>query len=95
MDIKLLEILKNYFKSAPISRAWIFGSFSRGEESPKSDLDILVELNKGAKLGFGFFKMARDLETISGRNVDLVECNMIDPHIVPFVNKDRILIYER
>lgn len=54
-----------------------------------------MELNKGAKLGFGFFKMARDLETISGRNVDLVECNMLDPHIVPFVNKDRILIYER
>lgn len=95
MDINLIETIKNYLKSVPINKAWIFGSFSRGEESPQSDLDILIELNKDAKMGFGFFRIARDLEKISGRRVDLVECSMLDPHVIPYVNNDRILIYER
>lgn len=95
MDIKLIENIKLYLKSVPINKAWIFGSFSRNEETPKSDLDILVELNKGARIGFGFFRIARDLEKISGRNVDLVECSMLDPMVIDNVVKDRILIYER
>ncbi|MDO4336268.1 MAG: nucleotidyltransferase domain-containing protein, partial [Bacteroidales bacterium] len=66
MDLNLIEKLKNYLKSAPVNKAWIFGSFSRNEESSESDIDILVELNRDVKLGFGFFRMARDLEQISG-----------------------------
>lgn len=95
MDLKLIESIKTYLKSTPINKAWIFGSFSRGEETPQSDLDILVEMKRDAKMGFGFFKMIGDLERISGRSVDLVECNMLDPHVAPFVNRDRMLIYER
>lgn len=95
MDLKLIESIKTYFKSTPINKAWIFGSFSRGEETPQSDLDILVEVKRDAKMGFGFFKMIGDLEKISGRSVDLVECHMLDPHVASFVNKDRMLIYER
>lgn len=95
MDLKLIENIKTYLKSTPINKAWIFGSFSRGEETPQSDLDILVEMKRDAKMGFGFFKMIGDLERISGRSVDLVEYNMLDPHVASFVNKDRMLIYER
>lgn len=95
MDINLIEKLKVYFKSVPVSKAWIFGSFSRNEQSAESDLDILVELNGDAKLGFGFFRIARELEILSGRNVDLVDSSMLDPHVRQTVDNDRILIYER
>lgn len=32
--------IADYFKTQPIVRAWLFGSFARGEETPISDVDI-------------------------------------------------------
>lgn len=95
MDVRLVEKLKTYLRTTPVKKAWIFGSFSRDEESPESDIDILIELNRDVKLGFGFFRMIREMEKICGRNVDLVECSMLDSHITSYVKRDRILIYER
>ena len=31
-----------YFKTQPVKKAWLFGSFARGEETHASDIDILV-----------------------------------------------------
>ena len=30
----------------PIRRAWLFGSYSRGDETPESDIDILVDFDR-------------------------------------------------
>lgn len=35
--------IKEYMSHQPILRAWIFGSYSRGEERSDSDIDILVD----------------------------------------------------
>ena len=43
MDSKISEIISNYCKTKPVLRAWVFGSFSRGEEREDSDIDILVQ----------------------------------------------------
>lgn len=40
-DIK--TTIAEYFKTQPVLKAWLFGSFARGEETPDSDVDILVE----------------------------------------------------
>jgi len=48
----------------------IFGSYSRGEATPKSDVDILVEFSE--PLGWEFFDLKEFLEKILDRNVDLV-----------------------
>jgi predicted nucleotidyltransferase len=32
--------IADYFKTQPIERAWLFGSFARGEETPISDVDM-------------------------------------------------------
>ena len=37
------KAIADYFKTQPILKAWIFGSFARGEERPDSDVDILVK----------------------------------------------------
>jgi len=34
--------IADYFKTQPVVKAWLFGSFARGEETPLSDVDILV-----------------------------------------------------
>ncbi len=79
----------------PIDKAWIFGSFARGEETDSSDLDILVQFSKGIKLGFKYFHYINDLETISNRKIDLVEVSTLDPYVMPYGNQDKVLIYER
>ena len=42
----IIPRIKAYLEKQPISRAWLFGSFSRGEETENSDIDILVLTEK-------------------------------------------------
>lgn len=37
----MTEKIAEYFKTQPVLKAWLFGSFARGEETPDSDVDIL------------------------------------------------------
>jgi len=90
-----ITILKKYFKDKPVFKAFIFGSFARGDASSKSDYDILVELDYSKKIGFEFIQMQIDLVNLLQANVDLVSDKALSKHIRPFVDKDKILIYER
>lgn len=90
-----IKEIKSYLCSAPIDKAWIFGSFARGEETESSDIDLLVQFSQGVKLGFRYFRIINDLERLAQRKVDLVEISTLDPFVEPFVNKERVLIYER
>ena len=40
------QLISEYFKTQPVLKAWLFGSFARGEETPLSDIDILVVLDQ-------------------------------------------------
>ncbi len=42
----LIPTIKHYFQDKPVLRAWLFGSCSRGEETPTSDIDILVDYDE-------------------------------------------------
>ena len=41
---EMIPKIQQYLASQPIEKAWLFGSCSRGEETPKSDVDLLVLL---------------------------------------------------
>lgn len=89
------EIVANYFKNQPALKAWLFGSFARGEQTPLSDVDILVVLDRTKPIGLKFFGMWNDLEDLLDRKVDLVMEGSLAPFAVESVNHDKILIYER
>lgn len=95
MDKIIADKIRDYFETKPVSKAWVFGSYARGEERPDSDVDILIQFTPGTKMGFAFFGMICDLEERLNRNVDLV----VDGNLLPFAsesaNKDKILVYER
>lgn len=93
--LNIIAKIKSYLVTQPIDKAWIFGSFSRGEESRDSDVDILVEFSPGSKIGLLYFKIIDDLENICARKVDLTELSMLDSRVKPSVLADKILIYER
>lgn len=51
----VIELLRKYFSTQPVLKAWLFGSFSRGEETQDSDVDIIVSLDKSKPIGLKFF----------------------------------------
>lgn len=92
----LIPKMRQYFATQPIAKAWLFGSFSRGEESENSDVDILVDFDKDARIGlFKFAGMYGDLKELLGREVDLVKNGTLKPFAAESANRDKVLIYER
>ncbi|MDE6096686.1 MAG: nucleotidyltransferase domain-containing protein [Muribaculaceae bacterium] len=95
MTQTLINKLREFFSTQPVEKAWLFGSYSRGEETENSDIDILVKFAKDIPLGMKYFRMVSELENLCSTRVDLVEEDMLDVRVQKYVNSDRILIYER
>ena len=91
----MIQLIADYFKTQPVLKAWLFGSFSRGEQTPDSDIDILVVLDESQHVGMKFFGMYEDLKALLGRNVDLVTDRSLASFARESVDRDKILIYER
>ena len=91
----ITKLIADYFKTQPVLKAWLFGSFSRGEETDASDIDILIVLDDNQHVGLKFFGMYEDLKELLGRNVDLVTDRSLAPFARESVDRDKILIYER
>lgn len=95
MNSNIIDKIKGYLINKPIEKAWLFGSFSRGEENDESDIDLIVEFSKGVRIGLEYFRIIGELEEICERRVDLAESDMLDKRVEANINKDKILIYER
>ena len=91
----MTKTIAEYFKTQPVLKAWLFGSYSRGEQTKDSDVDIIVLLDKSRPIGLKFFGMWSDLEELLGRKVDLVSEGTLLPFAQKSADKDKILIYER
>jgi len=92
----MTQTIAEYFKTQPVLKAWLFGSYSRGEERPDSDVDILVRYDKNARISLmTICRMMGELEEAINHRVDLVEENCLMPFAEKSVNRDKYLIYER
>ena len=63
-----------------VKKLAVFGSYARGDQSPNSDLDLLVEFHRPPTL-FQFVRIRRRLASALGRNVDLVMRSALKPNI--------------
>lgn len=94
--IRMFGDIQRYLAETKIKKAWVFGSFARGEEKEGSDLDLLVEYDKAGGLSLiGIIRYRLDLEKITGRKVDLVENGYLKPFAAASAERDKYLIYER
>ena len=92
----MIPIMQRFFASQPVNRAYLFGSYSRGEQTKNSDIDILVDLDKSQPMGlFQYVTMKLDLQDLLHREVDLVERDELLPFAQESANRDKLLIYER
>ncbi|MBL7105091.1 MAG: helix-turn-helix domain-containing protein [Bacteroidales bacterium] len=88
------EIVNKLKKFSKVSNAWIYGSFSREDDIPGSDIDIAVKTDEG----FSYFDLAEiqyQLENEVNRKIDVGFIDSFKPHIFKNVEPDLKLIYER
>ena len=92
----MTKMIAEYFKTQPVLKAWLFGSFARGEETAHSDVDLLVAFDHSTPIGlFAYARMHRELEERLGRKVDLVEEGTLRPAAEKTAKKDMKIVYER
>ena len=74
--------LREIFKRNGVAFAAIFGSHAKGYATDKSDIDILIDYEKGKTPGlFGFIGLAHQLEDTLRKKVDLVTRNGLNKYI--------------
>jgi len=91
----ITDTIAEYFKTQPVLKAWVFGSFARGEDTPLSDIDLLVQYESSGISLLKHCSMINELEELLDRSVDLVEDGTLLPFAVDSANRDKKLIYER
>lgn len=92
----IIPAIQKFFTTQPIVKAWLFGSYSRGEEKTGSDVDISVSFDKDAHITlFKYADIICQLEKLLKQKVDLVEEGTLLPFAQQTANEDKILIYER
>ena len=96
MKQQIINKLRGFFSLQPIEKAWVFGSYSRGEESRESDIDILVRFDKNANVTlFKYIGIVNALQSLLHKKIDLVEEGQLKDFAVSSVDRDKILVYER
>jgi uncharacterized protein len=90
-----IELIRHYFKAQPVLRAYLFGSYVRGEATLDSDIDILVDLDYSEAIGWEFIQMQIDLQNLLLKKVDLVSARGLSKYIQPIIDREKLLIYDR
>jgi predicted nucleotidyltransferase/DNA-binding XRE family transcriptional regulator len=90
----LRKIKVGISKFKHVEKAWIYGSFARKEDGPKSDVDIAVQTDPDFSY-FDLVEIQHELERIIDRKVDVGFLDSFKPYILEHVKEDLKLIYER
>jgi predicted nucleotidyltransferase len=90
-----LKVIRHFFSGLPVKKACLFGSYSRNEADENSDVDILVELDHSTLIGMQFFTYEDELQNLLKKKVDVVSYEGLSKYVKPFVDKEKVLIYER
>ena len=82
------------FTQYPLSAVYLFGSQARGDAHDESDIDLMYEVGADARFTlFDMFAFQRDIESISGRKVDVVSRTALRDDIRPYVESEKIQVY--
>ena len=93
LDPAQLDALRTFFASRPVLRAYLFGSYGRGDADAQSDLDLLVDLDYSQRIGLNFVQMRLDLEHLLRIPVDLVSSEGVSRRLRPIIDAEKVLIY--
>ena len=90
---KLFDDIAEFLKNKGATKVAVFGSYVRDEETPESDIDVLVDFKKPITL-LDFVGYQLDLEEKIRVKVDLVMDGSINPLLEKYINKDLLVLYQ-
>lgn len=90
-----IKQINEYLSTKPVIKAYLFGSFAEGKANKQSDVDILLEMDYSVQIGLTFLDIKTSLEKILNKQVDLVTEKALSKELLPYVEKQKKLIYER
>ena len=85
---RIVRMLKN--KGA--KKIGVFGSYVRGEESPGSDIDVLVEFSDRKSL-LDIVGIEQELSDTLDIKVDLLTEKSISPYLIDRIKREMVVIY--
>lgn len=83
--LKLIEQNREEIRRYGVKRIGLFGSYLRGEQREKSDIDILVEFERGKKTFDNYMELKFFLENLLKRKVDLVIAENVKPELRKYI----------
>jgi uncharacterized protein len=86
--LNILKINQSYLKKLGVKRIGLFGSFVRGQQHSRSDLDFLVEFEPKLKTFDNFIALATWLEDHLQRKVEVVTTEALSPYIGPHILRE-------
>lgn len=90
------ERIRAYFATQKaVKKAWLFGSFARGDQDENSDVDILIDVDKEAHLTL--FDLAEYQETLQKklqRKVDFAMTGALRDAFKKNIAEDLVLVHE-
>jgi predicted nucleotidyltransferase len=90
---KIKEVAAPILRRHGVAKAFVFGSYARGEENEKSDVDLLIEYPSGSrKTLFDLAGLKDELEEALQKKVDLVTEKALSPFIKSAVLKEKQVI---
>jgi len=89
------EKLAQFCKSNHIRRLALFGSVIHGDFTSESDLDVLVEFERGHVPGLDFFRMQDELSRLFDRRVDLNTPQFLSPYFRKRVLREAEVLYAK
>ena len=92
----MIKKFRSVIKDFPaIERAWLFGSFARQDDSPESDIDVLIDVPKEETFTlFDIAEVQGKLRQLTNRRIDVVMLRALRPQVKERIQHDLKLIYE-
>jgi len=83
--LKLIQQNKERIRRYGVKRIGLFGSYLKGEQKEDSDIDILVEFEKGKKTFDNYMELKFFLEDLFKRKIDLVIAESVKPELKKYI----------
>ena len=83
--LSLIQAHRDQIKSFGVNKLGLFGSFVRQQQDADSDIDVLVEFERGYKTYDNFIQVVFYLEELFGRRVELVTTEALSPYLGPHI----------
>ena len=83
--LSIIQQNRKSVKTLGVKKLGLFGSFVREEQNKNSDIDLMVEFDKGKKTFDNFRQLSFLLEDLLGKKIELVTTDSMSPYIRPYI----------